>query len=136
MELKRATDYPHHRASGAERLGEMARFLDTLPRGKLTFAHWYDRGRGCAVGLAARDPWFMAQGLRLDDADSLKDCRPAFGAARDWAAVTAFFEIAPSVARTLFTRGGYQGEVMPNPKLVAANIRRHLARTGAFALSA
>ena len=136
MKLKRAAEFPRHHASGRERLAEMVRFLEGLPKDKLTFAHWYGSGRGCAVGLAARDPWFLAQGLRLEAADSLKDCQPVFGGLRDWRAVTAFFGIGEGEAKALFTRNGYAGEVTPDPRRVAAKIRRHLARAGALALSA
>ena len=136
MELRRAAEFPRYRASGTERLGAMARFLERLPRDKLTFAHWYGHGRGCAVGLAARDPWFLAQGLSLEAPDSLKDCQPVFGRLRDWRAVSEFFEIGEGAARALFTRSGYDGEVTPDPRRVAAKIRQHLARAGALAVSA
>ena len=136
MELRRATDIARYRASGRERLRAMARFLEGLPRDKLTFAHWYGYGRGCAVGLAAREPWFMAQGLTLEAPDSLKDCQPAFGGLRDWRAVTAFFGIGEAEAKALFTRSGYDGEVMPDPRRVAAKIRRHLASADLLAVFA
>ncbi|MEM7223954.1 MAG: hypothetical protein AAF495_13300 [Pseudomonadota bacterium] len=136
MELKRRAEIPGYHAPGRERLAEMARFLESLPHGKLTFAQWYGHGRGCAVGLAARDPWFMAQGLGLEAPDSLKDCRPVFGGRCDWSAVTAFFAISEAEAKALFTRNGYDGEVTPDPSRVAAKIRRHLSLAGTPALTA
>lgn len=127
MELKRLDRIRSFRASGAQRLAQLAAFVETLPPGKLTLAQWYARGRGCAVGLAARDPWFQAQGLRLEGVGSPGECRPAFGDLGDWAAVTAFFELTPEAARQLFDRQGYGGELRPKPRQMAEQIRRHLA---------
>lgn len=116
-----------YRAPGPERLAELAGFLDAVPAGMLTFTRWYGHGRGCAVGLAAvHSVWMKAQGLELADDASLKDCRPVYGDLSDWEAVAAFFEIDMDTARRLFSRAGYEGEMRPHPKTVAAAIRRHL----------
>lgn len=117
-----------YKASGSERLVEMAAFLDGLPNGILTFTRWYGHGRGCAVGLAAvHSAWMKAQGLSLADDTNLKDCRPVYDGLDDWQAVTAFFEIDIETARSLFSRAGYDGHLRPHPRSVAAAIRRHLA---------
>lgn len=117
-----------YKASGEERLVELAGFLDGLPAGILTFSRWYGHGRGCAVGLAAvHSAWMKAQGLELADDRSLKDCRPVYEGRSDWDAVAAFFDIDIDVARRLFSRIGYDGELRPHPRAVAAAIRRHLA---------
>jgi hypothetical protein len=117
-----------YRAPGEERLAELAGFLDDLPDGILTFSRWYGHGRGCAVGLAAvHSAWMKAQGLELADDDSLKDCRPVYSGKSDWDAVAAFFEVDLETARRLFSRSGYEGEMRPHPRAVAAAIRRYLA---------
>ena len=129
MELRRANDIPRGGASGRERLAALADFVESLPPGTLTFSRWYGQGRGCAVGLAAaREPWFAAQGLRLEREDSLKDCRPSYAGLSDWDAVAAFFELTPEAARRLFDRAGYDGQIQPKPEAVALNVRRYLAR--------
>ncbi len=134
MDYRRPQDIPHFKASGRERLEQLAGFVETLPAGKLTFSHWYSHGRGCAVGLAAAGhPWFLAQGLRLEREDSLKDCRPTYGGRSDWAAVADFFEISPADARQLFDREGYGGDIRPGPERVVRKIRGFLAaRTAAL----
>ena len=119
-----------YRASGVERLVELAKFLDGLPGGLLTFSRWYGHRRGCAVGLAVvHSAWIKAQGLDLADEACLKDCRPVYRGRSDWDAVAAFFEIDIDTARRLFSRIGYAGEMRPHPRAVAAAIRRHLAIT-------
>lgn len=137
MEHKRPGDIPRRGADGRERLARLADYVETLPPGKLTFARWYGQGRGCAVGLAAaNEPWFLAQGLKLEREESLKDCRPRFGEASDWDAVASFFEISPAEARQLFDRAGYDGEIRPEPRRVADKLRAFLARTAREAVSA
>lgn len=129
MKYTRPQELPTHRASGTERLDQLARFLDTLPAGMLTFSKWYGDGRGCAVGLAADgDPWFRAQGLALLHDERLKDCQPVFEGRKDWCAVVAFFGISHAEARELFSPEGYGGDIRPDPKRIAAKIRRRLAR--------
>ena len=121
-------DIRTYRASGTERLIELAAFLEGMPNGILTFSRWYGHGRGCAVGLAANhSAWMKAQGLELADDASLKDCRPVYRGLSDWEAVAAFFEIDQDTARGLFSRVGYGGELRPHPRAVAASVRRHLA---------
>lgn len=117
-----------YQAPGEERLAELAGFLDSLPDGMLTFSRWYGHGRGCAVGLAAvHSAWMKAQGLQLADDASLKDCRPVYAGLSDWGAVAAFFEIDLETANRLFSRAGYDGDMRPHPRAVAAAVRRHLA---------
>lgn len=128
MEQRRPSEIRPYRASGRERLEHLAEFVESLPPGRMTFLHWYDRGRGCAIGLAATlDPWFMAQGLRLEGADSLKDCRPAYACASDWAAVAAFFELTTEQAKQLFDRDGYGGDLEPTARRVARKLRGYLS---------
>ncbi len=124
------------RASGRERLAELARFLDTVPADRLTFSWWYGNGKGCAVALAAAtDPWFQAQGLALAAGDKLRECHPTYGDATEWRALAGFFELNLDELRRLFDRSGYGGNVRPHPAEVAAKIRAFLAATGAPAKS-
>jgi hypothetical protein len=119
---------PGYRASGLERLDQLATFLDTVAPDRLTFSRWYGDGKGCAVGLAAaEEPWFQAQGLALRRNDDLKECQPIYGDRRDWRAVVAFFEISQADARSLFAPDGYGGELRPRPERIAARIRDFLA---------
>ena len=137
MDYRRPKNIPQFSASGSERLEQLAAFVESLPAGKLTFSRWYGHGRGCAVGLAAAgQPWFLAQGLRLEGGDSLKDCRPIYGAASDWAAIAVFFDLPPGEARQLFDREGYSGRIRPTPQEVAGKIRGYLANSKAEAVPA
>lgn len=137
MDYRRPQNIPQFVASGSQRLAQLAGFVESLPAGKLTFSRWYGHGRGCAVGLAAAGhPWFLAQGLRLERGDSLKDCRPIYGTASDWAAVAAFFDLSTVEARQLFDREGYSGRIRPTPQEVAGKIRGYLANSRAEAVSA
>ena len=127
MKYRRRRDIPTYDASGFERLERLASFLDDLSADALTFCCWYSQGKGCAVGLAAAmNPWFKAQGLRLESAESLKECRPVYRSHSDWQAVAAFFALSNEDARALFDRGGYDGQVRPHPRQVARKIRNHL----------
>ena len=120
---------PSYVASGRERLQELAKLLETTPHDQLTFTRWFGDGKGCAVGLAAAyNPWFKAQGLRLEFKDSLKDCRPVYRGKTDWRAVAMFFEIDVAAARQLFDREGYDHNLRPRPEKVAAEIRALLAQ--------
>ncbi|MBM3559199.1 MAG: hypothetical protein FJX53_04810 [Alphaproteobacteria bacterium] len=124
-------------ASGAERLDHLAGFLEKLPAGSLTLAQWYGYGTGCAVGLAVRiDPWFSAQGLRLEDAGNLKECRPVFAGHEGWAAVAAFFDLSVDAATALFGRAAYGGDVSPHPRLMARRVRQHLVHATDAVLAA
>ena len=127
MQYRSPREIPTYIATGHERLAHLAAFLDTLPPVKLTLSRWFGHGKGCAVGLAvASDPWFHAQGLHLERADSLKDCRPVYHRRADWRAVESFFEIGLEDARQLFQQAGYDGDMRPHPKRVAAKIREYL----------
>ena len=111
-------------ASGRERLGYLAAFLETSAADRITFSRWYGGGKGCAVGLAAvLDPRIQAQGLGLANEDSLKECRPVYAGKSDWEAVTVFFGISHQQATMLFTPAGYHGELRPHPLRIAARIR-------------
>ena len=120
---------PRYAATGRERLERLIAYLEDVHPGRLTFTRWFSDGRGCSVGLAAAyDPWFQAQGLRLARDENLKDCRPVFGDAMDWHAVTTFFEISFDDARLLFGRAGYPAATRLHPRLVIERVRGHLAQ--------
>jgi hypothetical protein len=128
MKAANVNTLPRYQASGIERLRRLADFVETLPREKLTFGCWFGFGKGCAVGWAAQDPWFQAQGLKLEEDARLAACRPAYAGRTDWAAVTRFFEIDMATARTLFDAFGYGREAVPAPRDMAERIRRHIQK--------
>ena len=117
-----------HVATGRERLCMLADFVETLPPERLSLTRWFGFGKGCAIAWAATDPWFRAQGLRLEDSDSLAECRPEFKSRTDWAAVASFFEITVQEAQHLF--GGARG-LSPVPAVMAGQIRAFLAEHAA-----
>ncbi len=131
MEYMAPCQIPTTLASGRERLGHLAAFLDGLAPEKLSLTRWYGDGIGCAVGLAAAlDPWFKAQGVRLADKDDLKQCRPVYQGKTDWRAVANFFQIGINEAAHLFGRRNYAKQAQPHPSRMAARIRAYLACTG------
>lgn len=128
MDYRRPHEIASYRASGHERLEQLAEFLECLSPEQLTFARWYGQGKGCAVGLAAAmHPWFQAQGLRLEQRESLKDCHPVYSRSTDWRAISAFFEISNRQAQQLFHQTGYDGELRPHPERIARKVRGILA---------
>jgi hypothetical protein len=78
MLLRSRSRMDAHVASGRERLLMLADFVETLPAERLSLTRWFGFGKGCAVAWAATDPWFRAQGLRLEEADSVSGCRPEY----------------------------------------------------------
>ena len=128
MQLTSRLRVDRHVATGRERLHMLADFVETLPPERLSLARWFGFGKGCAVAWAATDPWFRAQGLRLEDAESLTGCRPEFGQRTDWAAVASFFEITPQEAQMLF--GGACGP-RPEPAALARRVRAFLVERAA-----
>ena len=117
-----------HVATGRERLYMLADFVETLPPERLSLIRWFGFGKGCAVAWAATEPWFRAQGLRLEDSDNLAECRPEFKDRTDWAAVASFFEITTQEAQHLL--GGARG-LSPAPAVLAGRIRAFLAERAA-----
>ena len=128
MKYSKPTELRSYQALPAERLEHLAAFLSTLPKGSLTFSRWYGQRGGCAVGLAAADsPWFQAQGLRLENIGSLKDCRPVFGQHAEWNAVASFFALSAEDMKALFDQSGYGGNMRPDPSIVARKILTYLS---------
>jgi hypothetical protein len=120
MLLRSRSRVDAHVATGRERLSMLANFVETLPPERLSLTRWFGFGKGCAVAWAATDPWFRAQGLRLQEPDSIADCRPQYRERTDWAAVASFFEITQPEAQSLF--GGGSG-LRPDPSALAGRIR-------------
>ena len=117
-----------HQATGRERLRALAEFVEALPADRLTLGFWFKSGRGWAVGLAAAiDPWFQAQGLRLDEIDRPALCHPVCQQKSDWNAVAAFLDLNLKQCRGLFTAAAYAGNLRPLPHLVSEKIAQHLA---------
>ena len=128
MQSRAFDDIARYDASGSERLAELAAFLDELPADRLTFTRWYGEGKGCAVGLAAaHNPWFQAQGLRLEQNAAGQICWPVYGGLSDRAAVGKFFGLDQSQLKDLLDPVGYKGSLDPHPKSVASKIRAFLA---------
>src|SRR5262245_58491680 len=125
MLLKNRSQVEPHVATGRERLEMLAALVETLPPERLSLARWFGFGKGCAVGWAATDPWFRAQGLRLGHSDDLAHCRPEFEHRSDWAAVASFFAITHGEAQRLFTVAG--GVSKPEPSVLARRIRDFIA---------
>lgn len=107
-------------------------FLEALPPDRITLRFWFSDGRGCAVGLAATDPWFQAQGLQLEHIDQLARCHPVYLGRTDWDAVAAFFELTIDQCRSLFAAEAYQCSLQPLPQIMADRIKRHLAPASSF----
>jgi len=127
MKHRRPDGIARYRAPGAERLSRLAVFLDTLPEGQLTFTRWYGHGRGCAVGLAAHDDlWMQAQGLGLEQGAQSRMSYPVYEGQTDWPAVAAFFALPLETAQELFSARGYDGDLRPSPREIAARVRLHL----------
>jgi hypothetical protein len=123
MEYKQSWEIPRHRATGRERLERLAVFLEQLSDRHVSFDSW----RTCAVGLAANDPWFLAQGLALQHDDRRDEWRPAYAGRTDWIAVSKFFEISVGESRQLLDSSGYDGEMRSGRTSMIEKIRRHLA---------
>lgn len=128
MKYTNPAEVTSYQASPRERLERLAEFLETIPKARLTFSRWYGQRGGCAVGLAAAlSPWFQAQGLRLENIDSLKDCHPVFGKHAEWNAVASFFALTADEMKSLFDQSGYGGDMRPHPASVARKIRGYLS---------
>ncbi len=123
MKYMTPRDIPQHQASGRERLEALAVFVEGLSADWVSFANW----RSCLVGLAAKDPWFVAQGLSLEYDERVNECRPAYAGRTDWMAVSKFFEISVENARQLLDPSGYDGELHPSRSDVAHKLRSYLA---------
>lgn len=121
-----------YRASGRERLEALARFVEALPADRVTLRCWFSNGRGCAVGLAATDPWFQAQGLRLENVAQIARCHPVYLGRSDWDAVAAFFGLSVEQCRSLFAAEAYCCDRQALPRLMADRIRIHLAAAAPF----
>ncbi|MDF2764191.1 MAG: hypothetical protein K0S81_1185 [Rhodospirillales bacterium] len=128
MLLRSRSHVDAHVATGRERLRMLADFVEMLPAERLSLTRWFGFGKGCAVAWAATDPWFRAQGLRLEAAESVAGCRPEYRQRTDWAAVACFFEITPAEAQMLL--GGASG-LRPDPAELARRIRGFLAERAA-----
>ena len=128
MLLRSRSHVDAHVATGRERLSALADFVESLPAERLSLTRWFGFGKGCAVAWAATDPWFRAQGLRLQEPDSLAECRPEYRERTDWAAVASFFDISQRDAQMLF--GGGAG-LRPDPCALAGRIRSFLDQRAA-----
>lgn len=100
--------------------------------------HDYGETRGtvaCAVGWAASDPWFNAEGLKLEPYSGMtgNDMKtPTFIDADGWkyrgySAVNYFFDIEGDTSSWLFSYPAYDPEDVRNPLAVAKRIREFVS---------
>ena len=76
----------------------------------------------CAVGYAACDPWFNAQGLSLVDGEpAIRDVEEG------WDSVEIFFDLGEGDARHLFCSSRYCAGPETGPSQVATRIREFIA---------
>lgn len=115
-----------------DRLTRLAALLDRVQAEGRGFdmAWWKHRGDcgtvACAVGWAASDPEFQAEGLRLvgDEDDSI----PQFCGWTGFEAAALFFECGMHNAEGVFSPGGYEKPYEEiTPADVAARVRKLLA---------
>ena len=87
----------------------------------------------CAVGLATTIPEFAEAGLRLavsttgEDAGLVYDCKEDGNYYSNFRAVEKFFDILPSEANYLFSRGSYENEEDTTADEVADRIKSFLS---------
>lgn len=78
-----------------------------------------------AIGWAATDPWFQAEGLVIKDLGY--KAVPSHNDRLGFAAVQTFFGLTPSESDWLFWIGSYEG-VDPWPEIVASRIYEFIGR--------
>ena len=98
----------------AERLLQVVRVLDELPKGKQFNLFLWNRcgTTACALGWAASDPWFKCRGLKLEksfiDVMGLQRYRPEYKGSTGFWAATSFFSLAEEDAENLFCPSQYE----------------------------
>ena len=92
-----------------ERLTRLHALVSGISPAVLNMETWLGQGgcgtTACAVGWAAQDPWFKAQGLELVDAKwsgPRTFYRPVFGGKENMAAAALLFDLDPDITDTLF----------------------------------
>lgn len=98
------------KAQTAERLLQVVRMLDELPREKhLDMSQWYRCGTvACALGWSGVDPWFTRRGFHLEALYGDKVYkRPKYKVFYDLEAAAAFFGIDYWDAHDLFMPGSW-----------------------------
>lgn len=89
---------------------------------RFCLSSWDCGTAACAVGLAARNKWFNARGLKMNKGV------PAFKEHRNWRAVSEFFKIYISDAEELFSMYSYLEEGHTTALEVAARIREFVEK--------
>ena len=98
----------------AERLLQVVRVLDELPKGKrFDLFIWHRCGTtACALGWAAADPWFTRRGLKLvgndRDGKGRQHYIPAHKGWHDYWAARIFFAISHKDTNYLFSPDEYE----------------------------
>ena len=94
-----------------ERLQQVVRVLEGLPSSVgFSLDRWTCGTTACAIGWAARDPWFTRRGLKMEEeweGDS-GDGSPYFREEYDWNAIVAFFGLTRGEAEYLFYSDAYK----------------------------
>lgn len=108
-----------------DRLERLAALLDTVPADQFNLRHWDCGTTACAVGWAARDPGFQAEGLRLVGREL--GLVPKYDDETGIWAAEAFFGLGWDVTCNLFLSSRYWDGTDTRPGQVAARIRELLA---------
>lgn len=121
-----------------QRLQHLITILENVPEEKFDLKNWACGATACAIGHAALDPVFVAEGFKLQaeqlDADFPRVAYPIFdlsaGCRFDgFEAVHVFFDLTPDQASDLFMSWAYfdRGIAKPQPQDVIHRIRELLA---------
>lgn len=117
-------------STNLEAIARLVVLLEKTPDENFNIGSWTCGTVHCAAGLAACDPWFNAQGFRLDeDGDVvLKQPNINYGySLHHWQAVTAIFNIGYQEAEWLFSGYEYLNEY-PEPNDFTDEERAYLNR--------
>lgn len=112
-----------------QRLEHLIEVLDSVPRKRFSLDHWSCDTSACAVGWAAQDPKFKADGFKLArpllDYEPHPVYQPVKGGpfTEGWEAVCEFFELTHEDAEWLFSIDCYDDFVAVKPRDVAKRIR-------------
>lgn len=108
-DINSLTAYPNYADKGWK-FTNLVRVLWPLPPDALDLNNWVIEQSpvACAVGWAAKDPWFIARGLRIENG-----C-PVYGRWRCWVAVRRFFTLSRREADALFLETAYPSPPTPH----------------------
>jgi hypothetical protein len=114
-----------------ERLQHLITILEKVPEEKFDLLSWHCGTTACAVGHAALDPVFNAQGFKLSPGIYSQAAHPTFKPDEDsethtgWSAVAEFFDLSYGMACYLFDKARYD-ELNPTTADVIKRIKLYL----------